>query len=305
MSGVDPITLIVGEETQITVKAFSQDGELIQVGTAWESGDSELVSVDQSGLITGNEKTTGDGVEIVLTIVGRGIEIKFNVEVLGGVPATVAIATEDGNKGPFTLAVGGSAIELLATVNDGSKPVAIDITKVVEVTWASSNPAVVSVDDGEVMAVAPGRASVVAMSGGKTSNAVHFTVTDVAEPNLRVRALFVEADDRTITVPVEDGELNTTTVQAKTVSMIAEVQKKNADGTWERDVEANDPVMARSQNNDIIDLSANAAAINNGLIDLTINPDDLKSIGSASIVLSYPRAISAAVVITVKAAAAE
>ena len=302
------VVLIAGEDTQITVKAASQDGTAIPVETVWESGDPTRVSVED-GLITGNKAATG--VEITLAIVGRGISMKFKVDVVGGAADKVTI---DGPNA-YTIAVGGGTIDLVANVLDKGG-IRINGATGITVTWHSSNPAVVSVDKGVVSAVSAGRASVVASSGGKTSAPVHFTVTDIADPDLRIRPLYITDANRTIMVPVhaEDDEENkkgsiiipVLPTDTGLNRVMAEIQEKDANGNWVLAQGESSTVTAMSQNPDVIAFGMNdtPATASGGEITLVIEASHIKGLGSANIVLSYDGAHDAAVVVKVAAAPA-
>ena len=73
----------------------------------------------------------------------------------------VAVSGVSLNQTSVTLSVGGS-VSLTATVSPSD---ATDKT----VTWASSNPSSVTVENGLVKAVSPGTASVTATAGGKSA----------------------------------------------------------------------------------------------------------------------------------------
>ena len=180
----------------------------------WAS-DDDNVTVDD-GMITANR--IGNA-EIMVTAVGRGIEITFDVTVQGSVDK-VAVTPKTPATGPFSLVVGGSTRQLTATVTDAD-----DVTLDVPVEWTSSPAGIVSVSgEGEVSGIGAGMATVFASAGGKTSNGVRFRVTDFSDPNIRIRVLFTS----TTQIPVAAD--TTKTLSGDVVSIVPASQATNDTG---------------------------------------------------------------------------
>ena len=134
---------------------------------------------------------------MTLTVVGRGIEVDFNIVVHEVVKGIVAM-TDDAT----TIATGGE-ITVTATAYDAAQDEDMEGAEGNEVpnitfTWMSSNTAVATVDDGTVTAVGSGSADITAHVGDVTSNKISVSVYSVTEP---VRQLVVDSRNQPLIIP--------------------------------------------------------------------------------------------------------
>jgi Bacterial surface proteins containing Ig-like domains len=118
----------------------------------WTSSDPSVVSVE-SGLVKAVSAGTAT---VTATAGGKSAKCEVNVQ-----PRVVDVTGISLNKTDLTLNPGGT-FQLEATVSPSD---ATDKT----VTWTSSDPSVVSVENGLVKAVSPGYAIVTATAGGKSA----------------------------------------------------------------------------------------------------------------------------------------
>jgi hypothetical protein len=76
------VVLLVDDTTMLVAKAGSQNATPLAVAFSWASEDASIAEVDDSGMVTGVSNGTTD---LVLSAVGRGVEIKVPVTVYKGV----------------------------------------------------------------------------------------------------------------------------------------------------------------------------------------------------------------------------
>ena len=184
--GVDrTVVLLVDETTMLAAKAGSQNGTPLAVAFSWESDDASIADVDDSGMVTG---VSNGSTNLVLSAVGRGVEIKVPVTVYKGVDNIVVT----GGSGDNNLKV-GSTLALSATAFDESDAdMGVKIPGVA-FTWASSDDDVATVkadkDDSSmatVTAVGAGTATITASAQGEDSNEISVTVFDVLGVERRI-----------------------------------------------------------------------------------------------------------------------
>jgi uncharacterized protein YjdB len=169
----DATILPIGGNTSVRVTIFPANATNRQV--IWSTTNAGIADVDAAGVITGRSVGT-------VTITGRTLDGGFTATVTVNVvhPPVEGILL---NKSSTTLPIAGSEV-LIATVYP---PNARAEDRVV--TWSSSNTAVATVNNGAVIAVAAGAASITARTPGG-----HIAVCAV-----------------TVTVPVSGVTLNKTT----------------------------------------------------------------------------------------------
>ena len=159
--------LPVGAMRQLAVKVASQDGNPIPgVEVAYTSTDPVTATVTEGGEIEALEH--GDAT-IKVSVVGRGIAININVDVLEAVKkVTIASSTQ-------TIPVGFSVTWKAKVINSDDE----DITANAIVTWESEDASIAKVDakKGVVTGVSDGETRIRAMSGGKNSDWRDVTVT--------------------------------------------------------------------------------------------------------------------------------
>ena len=144
------ISLEVGGKVSLTATVSPSDATDKTV--TWTSSDPSVVSVE-SGLVKAVSAGTAT---VTATAGGKSAKCEVNVQ-----PRVVDVTGISLNKTDLTLNPGGT-FQLEATVSPSD---ATDKT----VTWTSSDPSVVSVENGLVKAVSAGTATVTATAGGKSA----------------------------------------------------------------------------------------------------------------------------------------
>ena len=244
---LSPLNLISGTEDMLTVKAASQSGDALTAVTfTWSSNSDEVASIDGDGMI---EAGLSGEAKFTLMVDGRGIEIDINVNVSGTIDHVLVAGpgtqktTKDGG---YSLTMPErSSLKLTATAHEK------DASSIAgaSFSWASSNPAVASVDDGTVTAngVYCGSASITASSGGKTSKPVKITVTAIGDFQYRLRA--VRKSDHTLNIArknddedhadygkpamaANDFDPSGLTEGTTMVSYTIRVEERNENGNW-------------------------------------------------------------------------
>ncbi len=322
--GTDALSynLGVGDMVQLAIKAGSQDEEALPVEFAYSSDDEVNVTVSDGGLI--EAKRSGEAT-ITVTAVGRGIAIDIAVNVLSSADHVVIMGPGGANtsktaSGAITIPE-GSSITLTAEARkkDGSK------INGASFSWASSNDAIASVDDGAVTANGTGTASITASSGGKTSKAVKVTVTagginefEIQLINPIAQAYTVKRQSYDDEEEADDYKLPDNTMVVKPVNSadppvvaplvyrfrLWDLINRNATTglpTAEGDQAGN---FSLSANTDIVDLTGIvvAAGTDTGAYSFTVPPSAISKFGTTQIVISLPGASSRSVSITISPA---
>ena len=165
-------SLNVGDTEQLTATVSP---ELASQEVTWASSDETIATVDTNGLVTA--VAVGEVVITATTTDGSNLSAECNVTVV--LPTATAIAL---NKSETSLNVGDTE-QLIATV---SPELASQ-----EVTWASSDETIASVDaNGLVTAVAVGEAVITATTTDGSNLSASCTVT-VTENTVPVTALML------------------------------------------------------------------------------------------------------------------
>lgn len=163
------LTLTVGETAELTASVTPDTAENKTV--TFSSSDDSVASVDESGKVTAIKAGTAT---ITAAIEGFTAACEVTVsakqEINNPEPTTpddkkpdnkvpVAVTGITASKKSVKLTVGGKAVVTAAVTPSN----ATDKT----VAWKSSNPSVVSVNGGKLIAKKPGKATVTAVAGGK------------------------------------------------------------------------------------------------------------------------------------------
>ena len=144
----------------LTLKATVTPNEAENKNITWTSSDSSIATV-YNGTVTG--KASGTATITATTINGKTATCKITVSKKPEEPPkTVSTTGISVSKGSVTLYIGESAT-ISATVSPNN---ATDKN----VTWSSSNNSIATVDNGKIIAVAEGTATITAKaSGGQTA----------------------------------------------------------------------------------------------------------------------------------------
>lgn len=144
---LDKTTLSLEEGKTQQLKVIASDGS--QATVTYTSSDAKVATVSNSGLVT----AVAPGSATITAKVGE-TELKCAVTV-------TAKPVE------YTYAISKSSVELEVGESE-TLSVTVTPDKSISVTWTSSAPAVATVDNGVVEAVAPGTAKITASVDGKT-----------------------------------------------------------------------------------------------------------------------------------------
>jgi|GEM_PF-1794338 len=225
--------LLIGETLQLT--ATVKPDNATNKNVTWESRNEAVATVSEDGLI----KATGKGSTIIVVKADGG---KYTSQCV--VNVTVPVTDVALNKSTLTL-VEGTNETLIATINP-------DNANNQNVSWASSNEAVATVNGGLVTAIAEGETviTVTTEDGGKTATCA---VTVERAP-----------------IPVTSVALNKTTLTMSigdTDTLIATVNPDDAD---------NKNVSWTSNNEAVATVDANGlvTAIANGNATITVTTED-------------------------------
>ncbi|MCY3770631.1 MAG: Ig-like domain-containing protein [Gemmatimonadetes bacterium] len=241
---LSPLNLIAGTEDMLTAKAASQSGDMVDVMFSWSSNSDEVVSIDGDGMI---EAGLSGEAKLSLMVDGRGIKIDINVNVAGAIDHVLVAgpgSQKTSKDAGYSLVIPeGSSVKLAATAHEK------DASEIAGASfeWASSNPAVASVDGGTVSANGAGSTSITATSGGKTSKPVKITVTPIGDFQYRLRA--VRKSDYTLNIArkntdkthddygvpaLTEANFNpANTLEGTTkITYTIRVEERNAEGNW-------------------------------------------------------------------------
>ncbi|MES2524450.1 MAG: Ig-like domain-containing protein [Gemmatimonadota bacterium] len=150
------VALRVGEQVRLTVQVTDDNGNLL-VGRAvqYRSDNTGIASVAADGTVRG---VSAGSTEIEVTSEGRSSRVSVAITPVPVASITLSVATLD-------LVVGGTS-RITAQLKDATGAVLGERA----VTWTSGAPSVAEVDsDGNVRAVGPGSAIIIAASEGRTA----------------------------------------------------------------------------------------------------------------------------------------
>jgi len=191
---VEPATLTLDVKGTATLRAVAYDaaGNVLEVPLLFLSSSRRNLTVDSTGLVTG--VTPGEYEVIVVGMPTDGSRRSVSASTpRARVQVTVkwpAISVVNIEVGPDRLYV-GTTIRRHATVRDASAAVRRDV----DVRWASDNEGVLRVDRfGDVTAIAPGTATLLASAEGVTGSQ---RVSVVPNPTRSVRLTSSAEDVRT------------------------------------------------------------------------------------------------------------
>ena len=192
------MTIVVGGMFQFTAVAMTSDGMVVDdVDFTWMSDDTDVATVDETGLVT----AIGSGTAMI-TATGNGVTsmpATVTVEELAPVIATVTIM----DAMPVMLEIGDNH-QLMAVARTSEGIMIGGVT----FEWSSDDNEVATVDStGLITAVATGMADITAMADEITSDPVSVTV---AEPPPDVDRVSVEP----MTASIEVDEMQQFTATA-------------------------------------------------------------------------------------------
>lgn len=160
---VEPVALSLDLDQAVVVRArvFDASGAALVRPVSWFSGNRRSVSVDSMGTVTGLRP--GE-FRIFAQVAGTPIRTEVPVTVRWPAIQTVAVTPGVEGGGPYYQ---GVTTRHRAVVTDTRGTARTNV----EIRWASDNPAVVAVNRfGDVTAVAPGSATVLATADGVTGS---------------------------------------------------------------------------------------------------------------------------------------
>lgn len=146
------LSLTEGETGQLSVSVSPTDAS--DKSVVWSSSNSSIVSVDSNGKISALKEGSAT-ITATSTSVGKSGSCSVVVE-----PKIVAVESIMLNKHEIALEKGGSeTLEFTITPSNATDK---------SVTWTSSDTSVATVEDGTVLAIAPGLAEITVKSGNVT-----------------------------------------------------------------------------------------------------------------------------------------
>ncbi len=160
---IEPVALALDLDQAVTVRARVLDasGTTLVRPVSWFSGSRRSVSVDSTGRVTGLRP--GE-FAVFVQVAGTGIRAELPVTVRWPAIQTVAVTGGIRGESPYYQGV-TSRHRAVVTDTRGT------VRKNAEVRWASDDPSVVAVNRfGDVTAVAPGSATILATAGGVTGS---------------------------------------------------------------------------------------------------------------------------------------
>ena len=186
------LEIVIGETLQLVASA-TPEGAYFDQDPQWSSTDTQVATVDGTGLVS----AVGVGNCEIVCEVGD-ISSRIPVAVLG-IPVTAVVIAGDA---AGELAIGES-IQLTATYEPANATDAV-------IEWESSDPAVATVDQtGLVTAVAAGTAIITATAGGQSAT---FTLT-VPEPAVQ-EVMWCDAVDMGVSVKWASANLGAQAITA-------------------------------------------------------------------------------------------
>ena len=191
------MTLTVGESATLTATVFPEDAKDKKV--SWSSSDEEVVMISSNG----KAKAMAVGEAIITAEAGE----KTDFITITVVPKVIPVTGISLNPASFTIKVGESQeLQVDITPEDATDK---------SVTWESSNSAVASVENGTVLGVKPGSATITATTtdGGKKAECAVTIKTNLA-PSVTVGAEHISA----VSV-VLSGEANLETSMSADMTM--------------------------------------------------------------------------------------
>ena len=264
-------TLNVGESLTIVAKAGSEDGNpVLGVSFLFSTDDNTVLAVTDDGANTGMIEAVGSGTGTVsVTLVGRGIDLEFDIHSLAEVKLVEIDSPADGH---FMLV--GESVDLEATAYDSdSDKDADNIVMTDLLTFKSSNTAVVTIDGSKAKAVGVGSADITAHVGDVESDAITINVSPTGDTTHRLTFTRIAAASLEITRTVNDPTANNgdgdfynytggNTDTAGQIQFTVHIRTLNADGTATlSDITADTGLSARVQGDDgviLTDLAADA-----------------------------------------------
>ena len=191
-------TLNVGESLTIVAKAGSEDGNpdpgsLVPVES---TDDNTVLAVTDDGANTGMIEAVGSGTGTVsVTLVGRGIDLEFDIHSLAEVKLVEIDSPADGH---FMLV--GESVDLEATAYDSEADKDDDNVVMTDLlTFKSSNTAVVTIDGSKAKAVGVGSADITAHVGDVESEAITINVSPTGDTTHKLTFTRIAASSLEIT----------------------------------------------------------------------------------------------------------
>ncbi|MYA76274.1 MAG: hypothetical protein F4132_08455 [Gemmatimonadetes bacterium] len=269
--------LPVGETRQLAVKVASQDGNPIPgIEVAYSSTDPVTATVTEDGEIEALEH--GDAT-IKVTVVGRGIAININVDVLEAVKkVTIASGTQ-------TIPVGFSVTWKAKVINADDA----DITANSIVTWETEDASIAKVDakKGVVTGVSDGDTRIRASSGGKNSDWRDVTVTPSGIYTRTIQPVGNTTDKVTVTqttdtddegnrlnFPAADGTISEATVTFELLLLYAVGSSTNDVGDEVATPTPGDFVITVESDRVLTTAGIAAAAGDGNVVDVTVTLAD-------------------------------
>ena len=251
------MTIVVGGMFQFTAVATTAEGMVVDdVDFTWMSDDTDVVTVDETGLVT----AIGSGTAMITAAGNSVTSMPATVTVEESAPTIATVTIMDAM--PVMLEIGDTH-QLMAVARTSEGIMIGGVT----FEWSSDDNEVATVDStGLITAVATGMADITAMADEITSDPVSVTV---AEPPPDVDRVSVEP----MTASIEVGEMQQFTATAYDADNM-EIMGKTF--TWE----TNSTTVAT------IDAMGFATGVGGGSTTITATVDDVS--GTARLTVNEP-----------------
>jgi len=203
----------LGATGQLDASARDQNGNTLLAQFTWSSSDTTVVTVDSEGLVTGLNNGTAT-VTVRSGTVSNSVAVTVEQE-----PASIALSRDEA-----ILTALDDVLQLEASVFDAN-----DNAMSPEVTWESSDPAVVSVDDdGRITSLANGTTTVTA-TVESISDSVTVTVRqvvsrlDLLPTNVTLTAIGDSAQFQVMALDANGNAMDVTVSLSSSDSAVASV----------------------------------------------------------------------------------
>ena len=280
-----------GDIMSISATAKTQTGDAISdIMFSWSSKDAAVVTAND-GMVEGISNGTTD---VMVDLVGRGIQVKFSLTVLAEVKHIVINSPESGHY--ITV---GEDVALDATAYDSKED--LDQDNIVDTDllyFTSSNTSVVMIDGMKANGVGVGSAKITAHVGDVKSDAITINVSPGGLVTHVLTHTRKPASDRKITrtqtggadTPGTDDDTYTYAPSGGIVFAV-QVREIAADGTTPIDTGVSSGVSVKVQpsGTDVIDVTEVSISVTAGVAEITIpgTAAAIQGIGTARLIVSY------------------
>lgn len=155
------MTLTAGGSQELNAYVYFSDGSRTYQGISWQSSNTAIATVNNSGVVTANKNGTAT-ITAAYTYKSQTYKQSCKVTVNAKPQEQVTVSAISISNSSVTLTEGGTqTISAYAVMSNGS-------TK--SVSWQSSNQSIASISNGTITAKSAGTATITASYGGKSAS---------------------------------------------------------------------------------------------------------------------------------------